>query len=70
MKPENLNALKLIMNLEDWVAVYSESDVDDKVSAINLIITRMLDGTIPVRTVSVHSTDKPCMDDPKHQGRD
>ena len=61
MKPENLNALKLKMNLEDWEAVYSESDVNDKVSAINFIITRMLDDTIPVRTVRVHSTDKPWM---------
>ena len=61
IKPEKLNALKLKMNLEDWEAVYSESDVDDKVSAINFIITRMLDDTIPVRTVRVHSTDKPWM---------
>ena len=59
IKPENLDALKLKMNLEDWETVSSESDVDDKISAINFIITRILDDTIPVRTGRVHSTNKP-----------
>lgn len=61
MKPENLNALGLKMNLEDWEEMYSKSDVDDKVSAFNSVIITMFDETIPVRTVRVHSTDKPWM---------
>ncbi len=38
MKPANLNALGLKMNLENWVKVHSEYDVDDKVSVFNSII--------------------------------
>jgi hypothetical protein len=48
MKPENLNAQGLKMNLEDWEKVYSEWDVDDKVSVFNSIVICMLDETIPV----------------------
>ena len=61
MKPGNLCALSLHMNLEDWEAVYSAQDVDDKVSAFNYIVIRMLDETCPLKTVCVHSTDKPWM---------
>jgi hypothetical protein len=61
MKPENLSALGLKMNLEDWEKVYSEWDVDDKVSVFISIVICMLDETIPVRTVRAHCTDKPWM---------
>ena len=61
MKPENLNVLGLKMNPEDWEKVYSEWDVDDKVSVFNSIVICMLDETIPVRTVRAHYTDKPWM---------
>ena len=61
MKPENLNVLGLKMNLEDWEKVYSEWDVDDKVSVFNSIVICMLDEAIPVRTVRAHCTDKPWM---------
>jgi hypothetical protein len=61
MKPENLNVLGLKMNLEDWEKVYSEWDVDDKVSVFNSIVICMLDEALPVRTVRAHCTDKPWM---------
>ena len=38
-----------------------ERDVDDKVSALNSIITCMLHDTVAMTTVRVHCTDKPRM---------
>ena len=61
MKPEKLNVLGLEMNLEDSEKVYSEWDVDDKVSVFNSIVICMLDEALPVRTVRAHCTDKPRM---------
>ena len=49
------------MNFEDWEAVYSAQDVDDKVSAFNYIVIRTLDETCPLKIVRIRSTDKPWM---------
>ncbi|CAB4026744.1 Hypothetical predicted protein, partial [Paramuricea clavata] len=47
MKRANLNDLSLNMASEDWTAVYSALDVDEKVSAYNSIIIKMLDEFLP-----------------------
>ena len=61
MTPGNLNALCLKMNFENWKKAYSKSDVGEKVSAFNSIVFTVFDEIIPVRSVHVHSTDKPWM---------
>ncbi|CAB4037422.1 Hypothetical predicted protein [Paramuricea clavata] len=47
------------MASEDWTAVYSALDVDEKVSAYNSIIIKMLDEFLPEKTIRVHHSDKP-----------
>ena len=59
MKRANLNDLSLNMASEDWTTVYSALDVDEKVSAYNSIIIRMLDEFLPEKTIRVHHSDKP-----------
>ena len=46
---------------EDWTAVYSTQDVDEKVSNCNSIIIKMLDESLPEKTIRVHHSDKPCI---------
>ena len=59
MKRANLNYLSLNMASEDWTTVYSALDVDEKVSAYNSIIIKMLDEFLPEKTIRVHHSDKP-----------
>ncbi|CAB4002267.1 RNA-directed DNA polymerase from mobile element jockey [Paramuricea clavata] len=47
------------MASEDWTTVYSALDVDEKVSAYNSIIIKMLDEFLPEKTIRVHHSDKP-----------
>ena len=47
MKQANLNDLPLKMASEDWTTVYSALDMDEKVSAYNSIIIKMLDESLP-----------------------
>ena len=44
---------------ENWTAVYSTQDVDEKVSSCNTIIIKMLDESLPKKTLRVHHSDKP-----------
>ena len=55
----NLINLSLKMVSEDWTAVYSTQDVDEKVSNCNSIIIKMLDESLPEKTIRVHHCDKP-----------
>jgi hypothetical protein len=57
MKRANLNDLSLKMASEDWTTVYSA--LDEKVSAYNSIIIKMLDEFLPEQTIRVHHSDKP-----------
>ena len=59
MKRANLNDLSLKMASEDWSTVYSALDVDEKVSAYNSIIIKMLDESLPEKTIRIHHSDKP-----------
>ena len=56
---KNLINLSLKMVSEDWTAVYSTQDVDEKVSNCNSIIIKMLDESLPEKTIRVHHSDKP-----------
>jgi hypothetical protein len=47
MNRANLNDHSLKMASEDWTTVYSALDVDEKVSAHNSIIIKMLDEFLP-----------------------
>ncbi|CAB3986515.1 Hypothetical predicted protein [Paramuricea clavata] len=47
------------MASEDWTTVYSALDVDEKVSAYNSIIIKMLDEFLPEKTIRAHHSDKP-----------
>ena len=55
----NLINLSLKMVSEDWTAVYSTQDVDEKVSNCNSRIIKMLDESLPEKTIRVHHSDKP-----------
>ena len=54
MKPGNVKALVLKINLEEWTPVFSAHNVD-------LTLLGVLDDTLPECTVRVHSMDKPWM---------
>ena len=43
---------------ENWTAVYSTQDVDEKVSNCNTTIIKMLDESLPEKTIRVHHSDK------------
>ena len=51
--------LSLKMVSEDWTAVYSTQDVNEKVSNCNSIIINMLDESLPEKTIGVNHSDKP-----------
>jgi hypothetical protein len=55
-KADNIRALGLKLNTEDWNTVYEA--VDDKVGFFNTIITETLDTCAPMRNVRMHSNDK------------
>ena len=57
----NLINLSLKMVYEDWTAVYSTQDVNEKVSNYNSIIIKMLDESLSEKTIRVHHSDKPCI---------
>ena len=59
MKRANLNDLSLKMASEDWSTVYSALDVNEKVSAYNSIIIKMLDESLPEKTIRIRHSDKP-----------
>ncbi|CAB4036865.1 Hypothetical predicted protein [Paramuricea clavata] len=43
------------MASEDWTTVYSALDVDEKVSAYNSIIIKMLDEFLPEKTMDAQT---------------
>lgn len=61
MKPGNWIALGMKMLLEDWSAVFSAQDVDEKVVVFNDLVLDMLNSAMPERTVRFHPSDKPWM---------
>ncbi len=61
LHPENIRALGLALNLENWVDVYDANDVDDKVQCFNEIIGNMLDTYTPAKGVRMHPNDKEWM---------
>ena len=54
MKQGNVNATGRQLNLEEWEAVIPQKtpDVDDKVSAFNLILINISDDTMPLKTTT------------------
>ena len=58
LKQENIRALGIRINLENWNAVLEEVDVDGKVEAFNRIVTDALDNCTPWRQVRMHPADK------------
>ena len=61
LHPENIRALGLALNLENWADVYDANDVDDKVQCFNEIIGNMLDTYTPAKRVRMHPNDKEWM---------
>ncbi len=61
LHPENIRALGLALNLENWADVYDANDVDDKVQCFNEIIGNMLDTYTPAKGVRMHPNDKEWM---------
>ena len=61
MKRSNLIALELRLSRTVWDAVYKAEDVDDKVSIFNRVISKALDGCMPLKSIRLHPTDKPWM---------
>ena len=59
MNQANLNNLSLKMASEDWITVYLAEDVDEKVLAFLTLIIKMLDESLPEKTIRVHHSDKP-----------
>ena len=59
MKPENVSALGLKINMEEWTPVFSAHDVDENVNLFTATLLGVLDDTLPECTVRVHPTDKP-----------
>jgi hypothetical protein len=53
LHPENIRALGLALNLENWEDVYDANDVDDKVQCFNKIIGNMLDTYTPAKGVRI-----------------
>jgi hypothetical protein len=61
LKADNIRALGLKLDTEDWKTVYEAVDVDDKVGFFNSIIRlipKTLDTCAPMRNVRMHSNDK------------
>ena len=61
LHPENIRALGLALNLENWEDVYNADDVDDKVQCFNEIIGNMLDTYTPAKCIRMHPNDKEWM---------
>ena len=61
LRSENVRALGLVLNLENWKAVYDANDVDNKVECFNKIIDNVLDAYAPVKCVRIHPNDKEWM---------
>ena len=61
LHPENIRALGLALNLENWEDVYDANDVDNKVQCFNEIIRNMLDTYTPAKGVRMHPNDKEWM---------
>ncbi|XP_028409529.1 uncharacterized protein LOC114532151 [Dendronephthya gigantea] len=60
-KCSNLIDLSVHLNRQSWEMVYDADEIDDKVSKFTSMITRILDKTLPKRTVRFHPSDKPWM---------
>ena len=61
MKSGNLADLTIELNKESWDEVFSAPDVDRKVGAFTKTLNSILDGTIPVKKIRMHPSDKPWM---------
>ena len=61
LKPDNIRALGLKLNLENWETVYQAVDVDDKVEAFNNILSEALNTCVPEKRVRMHPNDKEWM---------
>ena len=55
----NLTNIFLKTTSEDWTAVYSSQDTDEKVSTYNCIIIKIHDESLSERTGRVHHSDRP-----------
>ena len=55
----NLTNIFLKTASEDWTAVYSSQDTDEKVSTYNCIIIKIHDESLSERTGRVHHSDRP-----------
>jgi hypothetical protein len=53
LHPENIRALGLVLNLENWEDDNDANDVDDKVQCFNKIIGNMLDTYTPANGIYV-----------------
>lgn len=61
LHPENIRAMGLVLNLENWEDIYDANDVSDQVESFNKIIGNMLDTYTSVKYVHMHSSDKEWM---------
>ena len=59
MKPANVRALGLKLNIEEWESIYNTNDVDEKVQSFTAKLVEILDETVPERSICAHPTDKP-----------
>lgn len=61
LKADNIRSLGLKLNLENWESVYQAEDVDEKVEALNNILSSALNTCAPLKRVRMHQSDKEWM---------
>jgi hypothetical protein len=58
-RPSNKQDLFIKLSRADWIPLYHTTSCHDKVSLFTEIVSQAMDSTLPMRSITIHPSDKP-----------